>query len=28
LVWIILRGLPFKFMSDDLADQPSWPPCL
>ena len=28
LAWIILRGFPLKFMSDDRADQPSWPPCL
>jgi hypothetical protein len=28
LAWIILRGFPLKVMSDDPADQPSWPPCL
>ena len=28
LTWIILRGFPLKVMSDDPADQPSWPPCL
>jgi hypothetical protein len=28
LAWIILRGVPLKFMADDPADQPSWPPCL
>jgi hypothetical protein len=27
LAWIILRGFPLKDMSDDPADQPSWPPC-
>jgi hypothetical protein len=25
---IILRGFPLKLMSDDPADQPSWPPFL
>jgi hypothetical protein len=28
LAWIILRGFPLKDISDDTADQPSWPPCL
>ena len=28
LAWVILRGFPLKIMSDDPADQPSWPPCL